>query len=308
MGVKFRDYYEVLGVSKTATPQEIKSAFRKIARKCHPDLVPPAQKKSAEEKFKELNEANEVLSDPEKRKKYDLLGANYREGMDFTPPPGYEGGPFRSADFGSEFGGMGGFSDFFEAIFGGQGGRTGQRRTATHTRARKGEDIQAEISLTLEEAHRGGLKKIFVEIGHDRKNLEVKVPPGVREGSKIRLAGQGYPDGEHPGDLYLMIKLKPHPHYKIEEDDVYVTQTIYPWDAALGGEIQVATLDEPVKLTIPPGSQGGQKLRLKEKGLVKKKGERGNFYVTLQIILPEKMTEKEKELYHQLKQLHTRQA
>jgi len=304
MGVKFRDYYEVLGVSKTATPQEIKSAFRKLARKYHPDLVASAQKKSAEEKFKELNEANEVLSDPEKRKKYDLLGANYREGMDFTPPPGYEGGPFRSADFGAEFGGMGGFSDFFETIFGGQGGRTGERHRATRARVRKGEDIQAEISLILEEAHRGGLKKIFVEIGHDRKNLEVKVPPGVREGSKIRLAGQGYPDGEHPGDLYLTIRIKPHSRFKVEGDDVFATQPIYPWDAVLGTDVEVATLDEPVKLKIPPGSQGGQKLRLKEKGLVKKNRERGDFYVTLQIILPEKSTEKEKELYQQLKQLH----
>ncbi|MFI5303336.1 MAG: DnaJ C-terminal domain-containing protein [Nitrospiria bacterium] len=306
MALKFRDYYEVLGVSKTATPQEIKSAFRKLARKYHPDLAAPAQKKSAEEKFKELNEANEVLSDPEKRKKYDLLGANYREGMDFTPPPGYEEGQFRSADFGADFGGMGGFSDFFEAIFGGQTGRGSQRRTSTQTRIRKGEDIQAEIHLTLEEAHRGGLKKIFVEIGHDRKNLEVKVPPGVREGSRIRLAGQGYPDGEHPGDLYLTVKLKPHPVFNVDGEDVSILQPIYPWDAALGADVHVPTLDEPVKLKIPPGSQGGQKLRLKQKGLTRKKGERGDFYVILQIVIPEKLTEKEKELYQQLKELHVR--
>ncbi|MBI3593345.1 MAG: DnaJ domain-containing protein [Nitrospirae bacterium] len=307
MTLKFRDYYEVLGVPKTATPQDIKSAFRKLARKYHPDLVSPAQKKSSEEKFKELNEANEVLSDPEKRKKYDLLGANYREGMDFTPPPGHDGqGPFRGADFGTDFGGMGGFSDFFEAIFGGQGGRTGGHRSASsQTRPRKGEDIQAEMTLSLEEAHRGGLKKIFVEIGHNRKNLEVKVPPGVREGSKIRLTGQGFPDGDRPGDLYLNIKIKPHPAFVVEGDDVTVIQPIFPWDAVLGTHIQVATLDEPVKLRIPPGSQGGQKLRLKEKGLIRKKGERGDLYVALQIMLPEKITEKEKELYEKLKQLQS---
>jgi curved DNA-binding protein len=197
---------------------------------------------------------------------------------------------------------MGGFSDFFEAIFGGQSqGRRGRHGGETSAR---GEDIEAEIALSLEEAHRGGSKKIFVEVGHDRKNLDVKIPPGVREGSKIRLAGQGYPDGGKPGDLYLVVRIKPHPRFRVEGNDVYVIQTIYPWDAVLGTEIQVDTLDEPVRLKIPPGSQGGQKLRLKEKGLSQKRGERGNFYVTLQIVLPEKTGEKEKAIYAQLKAIH----
>ena len=306
MSVKFRDYYEVLGVTKSANAQEIKSAFRKLARKYHPDLAPPAQKKSSEEKFKEINEAYEVLSDPEKRKKYDLLGANYRDGMDFTPPPGFEGGTFHTGSFGGDFGGMGGFSDFFEAIFGGAGTGTAHRRTSARTRATRGEDIQSEISLTLEEAHHGGLKKIYVEIGHDRKHLEVTIPKGVREGSRIRLAGQGYSNGDTPGDLYLSVKLKSHPLFKVDGDDVLYYQALFPWDAVLGKELQVPTLDGAVKLKIPAGSQNGQKLRLKEKGLFKSKTERGNLYVILQMVLPEKVSEKEKELYQELKRLHDR--
>ncbi|MHB8482419.1 MAG: DnaJ C-terminal domain-containing protein [Nitrospiria bacterium] len=305
MSVKFKDYYEVLGVKKGATAHEIKSAFRKLARKYHPDLAPPAQRKSAEEKFKELNEANEVLSDPEKRKKYDLLGANYRDGMDFTPPggQGFGGGGFRTSDLGAEFGGMGDFSDFFEAIFGSQRGQEGHRRTSAQHRAVKGEDVHAEIELMLEEAHRGGIKKISFELGHGQKHLEVKIPPGVREGSRIRLAGQGRPDGGNPGDLYLTVRLKPHPLFKVEGDDVVLTWPIFPWDAVFGTYLEISTLDGPVKLKIPAGSKSGQKFRVKEKGLQKKKGERGDFYVVLQIVLPEKTTEKEKELYKQLKQL-----
>ncbi|MBI1822136.1 MAG: DnaJ domain-containing protein [Nitrospirae bacterium] len=308
MSVKFKDYYEVLGVKKDASAQEIKSAFRKLARKHHPDLASPAQKKSSEEKFKEINEANEVLSDPEKRKKYDFLGANYREGMEFTPPGFGAGGEgFRTSDFGAEFGGMGAFSDFFEAVFGSQRGREGHRQTAAHQRRTvRGEDVQAEIELTLEEAHRGGIKKITIDLGYGRKHLEVNIPPGVREESKIRLAGQGHPDGGNPGDLYLIVKLKPHPLFKIEGDDIILTQLIYPWDAVFGTDLEIATLDGTVRLKIPAGSKSGQKLRVKEKGLQKKKGERGDFYVVLQIVLPEKITEKEKELYHQLKTLSSK--
>ncbi len=301
MSVKFKNYYEVLEVKKDASAQEIKSSFRKLARKYHPDLASPAQKKSSEEKFKEINEANEVLSDPKKRNKYDLLGANYREGMDFTPPDYGAGGEgFRTSDFG----GTGSFSDFFESVFGSQRGREDHRqRASSQRRTVRGEDVQAEIDLTLEEAHRGGIKKISIELGQGRKHLEVNIPSGVREGSKIRLAGQGHPDGGNPGDLYLIVKLKPHPLFKIEGDDIILTHLIYPWDAVFGTDLEIATLDGTVGFKIPAGSKSGQKLRVKEKGLQKKKGERGNFYVVLQIVLPEKITEKERELYKQLKLL-----
>jgi curved DNA-binding protein len=303
MSVKFRDYYEILGVGKNATPQEIKSAFRKLARKHHPDTAAPSHKKGAAEKFNEINEAYEVLSDPEKKKKYDRYGANYREGMDFTPPPGFGEGTFRSSSSTGEVGGMGSFSDFFESIFGGGRGEGAQWRASTQQRSVKGEDVEAEIELALEDAHRGGAKKISLETVQGRKHLEVKIPAGVHEGSRIRLAGQGHPDGGNPGDLYLTVKIKAHPLFKCEGDDILMTQSIFPWDAALGTELQVPTLDGPVKLKIPPGSQGGKKLRLKEKGLLKKKGGRGDFFVVLQIILPEKISEKEKELYEQLKDL-----
>lgn len=300
MAVKFRDYYEILGVGRKASADEIKTAFRKLARKYHPDLAPEGKKKSAEEKFKEINEANEVLSDPEKRKQYDILGSNYRDGMDFTPPPGGGFGGGREGAFTGDFSGMGDFSDFFESLFGGSA-RSGTWRSGAGERARS-TDVSAEFELSLEDAHRGGSKTISFDFTGKRKQLKVNIPAGIREGSKIRLAGQGG-NGAHPGDLYLTIRIRPHPLFEVEGDDVTLVQPLFPWDLVFGTAVQIPTLDEPVKLKIPAGSQGGQKLRLKGKGLVRKEGGRGDFFVILQATVPEKVSEKEKELYRQLKDI-----
>ena len=277
MAVKFKDYYEVLGVPRTATENDIRKEYRKLARKHHPDVNPGD--KSAEERFKEINEAYEVLSDAEKRKRYDQLGANWKAGADFTPPPG--GGNGRvdfSGGFGDIFGGNGGasgFSDFFESMFG--RGRSARGGAGFRT---SGQDIEAEIPLTLEEAHRGGTRNISLEVtepcpeckGTGRKDgkvcptchgagiisrpksFEVTIPPGVREGSVIRLAGQGEPgaNGASPGDLYLRVRIKPHRLFEVAgEDDVQIELPVAPWEAALGAKVSVPTLDGAVEMTIP---------------------------------------------------------
>lgn len=326
MAVQFRDYYEVLGVPKTAGDDEIKSAFRKLARKYHPDVNPGD--KSAEEKFKELNEAYEVLSDPDKRKRYDALGPNWKSGEDFRPPPGWEGaqgGVY--TDFGDIFGGGGasGFSDFFETLF---GGRRGARRGAGF--AMRGQDVEAEIPLTLEEAHRGVRRSINLQVSEPcpdchgtgskdgktacptcrgagairrPKSLEVTIPAGVRDGSVIRLAGQGEPggNGAPAGDLFLRVRLQPHRLFAIVgENDVQIELPVAPWEAALGAKLLVPTLDGPVEMKIPGGTQGGQRLRLRSRGLNRRGGGRGDEYVKLKIVNPPTLAPKERELYEQL--------
>src|SRR5581483_11520614 len=304
MAVKFRDYYEVLGVARTATEDEIKKAYRKLARKYHPDVNPGD--KSAEEKFKEISEANEVLSDPEKRRRYDQLGANWRAGSDFTPPPGWagqEGVRFEYGDFGDIFGGQGGgpggFSDFFESLF---GGRRGSRAGAGF--AMRGQDVEAEIELTLEEAHRGVTRTITLQstvacptchgsgaqnnkpcptcrgagVVNQPKTLDVTIPAGVREGSVIRLAGQGAAGtgNAQAGDLLLHVRLRPHGLFSLTSDgDIQVELPITPWEAALGAKVSVPTLDGSVEMTIPAGAQGGQRLRLRGQGLKQRGGSRG---------------------------------
>jgi curved DNA-binding protein len=327
MAVQFRDYYEVLGVPKTATEDEIKSAYRKLARKYHPDVNPGD--KSAEEKFKELNEAYEVLSDPDKRKKYDALGPNWKAGEEFRPPPGWEGVNVQYGDFGDMFGGggsAGGFSDFFESLFGGRR-RTGRRGAGF---AMRGQDVEAEIPLTLEEAHRGGKRTITLQVTEPcptcrgtgskdgktvcptcrgagvirrPKSIEVTIPPGVRDGSVIRLTGQGEPgaNGAPAGDLFLRVRLQPHRLFSVVGDsDVQIELPVAPWEPALGAKVQVPTLDGPVELKIPPGAQGGQRLRLRGRGLNRRGGGRGDQYVKLKIVIPPKLGPKEKELFEKL--------
>jgi len=325
MAVQFRDYYDVLGVARTATEDEIKSAYRKLARKYHPDVNPGD--KSAEEKFKEINEAYEVLSDADKRKKYDELGPNWKAGQDFRPPPNWEGANVEFGDFGDFFGGgrgASGFSDFFESLF---GGRRGPRRGAGF--AMRGQDVEAEIPLTLEEAHRGVKRTITLQVtetcpdckgsgvkdgktcptcrgaGAIRrpKSLEVTIPAGVREGSVIRLPGQGEPgsSGAPAGDLFLRVRLQPHRLFNIVgENDVQIELPVAPWEAALGAKIPVPTLDGPVEMKIPPGAQGGQRLRLRGQGLNRRGGGRGDEYVKIRIVIPPKLTPKEKELFEKL--------
>jgi curved DNA-binding protein len=310
MAVQFRDYYQTLGVSKTATQDEIKSAFRKLARKYHPDTA--QDKRSAEEKFKEINEAYEVLSDPEKRKKYDQYGADWQQGG-FQPPPGggyaWEGAGGGPTDGGFEFhfGGTG-FSDFFEQLFGARRGRgrgfAGQEFAEMPF---QGQDVEADILVTLEEALNGSTRQISFRRGASGKihTYTVKIPKGVREGQRIRLAGLGESGGRggQAGDLYLRVKLEKHPEFEVEGSDLSYDLEIPAWQAVLGGDVEIPTLDGRAKLHVPPGSQNGQKFRLPGRGLPRREGGRGNFYAVLRATLPRQVNSREKELWKQIASL-----
>lgn len=318
MAVKFHDYYETLGVSRTASQEEIHKAYRKLARKYHPDVN---KEKGAEEKFKQITEAYEVLRDPEKRKRYDALGPHWREGQDFTPPPGWEHFEFRrypGEGGGFDFGGFrsgGGFSDFFEMLFGeGLGGFARGRRTAgpgVREWAVRGQDEEAEFTISLEDAYRGATKTVTLQtleaapdgtVRPKTRQFEVRIPAGVAEGARIRLAGQGGAGigGGPAGDLLLRVHIAPHPVFQLQGHDLLTTVSVAPWEAALGAKIDVPTLDGVVKMTIPPGTQGGQRFRLRGKGLPKERGERGDLYVTVQIAVPKILTPEERELFQQL--------
>lgn len=318
MAVQFRDYYETLGVAKTASEGEIRTAFRKLARKYHPDVA--KDKKAAEEKFKEINEAYEVLSDPEKRKKYDQLGADWNRPGGFQPPPGWgeqqPGGGFpqyewRGGDNGGvqfEFGGTG-FSDFFEAFFGGGRGQSafggfGGRQPS----AERGADVEADIMVTLEESLNGSTRPVSLRRAGSNKieNYQVKIPRGVHEGQRIRLAGQGEAGsrGGKSGDLFLRVRLARHPDFTVEGSDLIHETKISPWQATLGTEIEVPTLEGKVRLKVPPGTQGGQRFRLRGKGMPGVSGSRGDLYVDVQIEIPKKLTDAERAAWNELAKLH----
>ncbi len=324
MAVQFRDYYETLGVGKTASEEEIKSAFRKLARKHHPDVA--KDKKSAEEKFKQINEAYEVLSDREKRQKYDELGANWNQPGGFQPPPGWGAGAgqpgrggfhrYAGGENGGgvefEFGGTG-FSDFFEAFFGGgrgqsafggSGGGFGSRPPGVA----RGSDVEADIMVTLEEALKGSTRQVSLRRGSGNKveTYQVKIPRGVHEGQRIRLAGQGEAGaaGGKSGDLFLRVRLARHPDFGVEGNDLIYEVKIGPWQAVLGDELQVPTLEGTARLKLPPGTQGGQRFRLRERGLPMAAGGRGDLYVVAQIQVPKKLTESERPIWEQLARLH----
>ncbi len=290
MALKFRDYYEVLGVARTASADEIKKAYRRLARKHHPDVNPAD--KAADGRFKELNEANAVLSDPEKRSRYDQLGANWKAGTDFTPPPGWQ-----AARPEAWAGGEQGFSDFFEGFFGGRRGAT--------SFSMAGRDIDAEIGLRLEAAHAGGRHTLKLRGSEGPVSIDVTIPAGSRAGTIIRLAGQGEPGiGKGPaGDLRLHVRLEPHPVFHVVGvDDIQAELKVAPWEAALGAKVWVPTLEGPaeVELKIPPGSQAGQRLRLRGEGLNRRAGGRGDAYLRLRIVNPPHLSEAEKELYARL--------
>ncbi len=278
-----RDYYEILGVSKNATQEEIKRAYRRLARKYHPDVNPGD--KEAEERFKEITEAYQVLSDPEKRKLYDQFGhAAFEQGatssQDFSSGfRDFDFGNFRIrfGDFGFDFGGIG---DIFEQFFSGFG------RTSTHTRT-KGRDIEYPIEITLEDAYKGLFTDITVNRGGVVETVRVRIPPGVDNGTRIRVAGKGEPGAAGPGDLYIITRVKPHPFFERKGDNLYCKIPVAFWEAVLGAEIEVPTLDGVVKVRIPPGTQCGQKLRLKGKGMPKLRGGGyGDLYVEVKIVTP----------------------
>lgn len=302
MAVKFRDYYEVMGVPRTATAADIKKAYRKLARKHHPDLQPVAERAKASERFKEINEANEVLSDPEKRKKYDALGANWKNGMDWTPPPGAGGGGGGSAQWED----LGDFSDFFASVFGDRA-RGGRRSGAGAKVSFRGRDIEAEMPVTIDELLRGGRRRVGLEGG---RSLDVEIPAGARDDTVLRLQGQGSPGigGGPPGDLYLHLRLAPDARYRVVGDDLEMDLPLWPWQAVLGAEVRVDTPEGPVKLKIPPGTPGGRRLRLRERGLPRGEGARGDLHAVVEIVVPEKPSDREKEAYEALKKSATAPA
>ena len=303
--VEFRDYYKTLGVSKTASADEIKKAFRKLARQHHPDLA--KDKKAAEEKFKEINEAYEVLSDAEKRKKYDELGPNWQQaGAGFRPPPGggYAGGfPGGMGGYGGgeeefQFGGTG-FSDFFESFFG-RGARGGRRGSAFYGEDMplRGQDAEADIMVTLEEALHGSTRQVSFTRGRSGKveTYTVKIPKGVREGQRIRLAGIGGEGsgGGQAGDLYLRVRFERHPEFTIEGADVIHEIELPVTQAVLGGEVMVPTLDGRAKLKIPPLTQNGRKFRIPGKGMPQRNGTRGDFYAVVDVELPTTLSDSQR--------------
>jgi curved DNA-binding protein len=306
MPVKYKDYYESLGVPRTASADEIKKSFRKLAREHHPDVA--KDKKKAEERFKEINEAYEVLSDPEKRKKYDELGAHWKSGAEFRPPPGFDGfgggQTFRGDRAGTEefhFGGTG-FSDFFEQMFGGRMrgnfGRRGGFATDQEEIAERGADIEGDLMVTLEEAARGSVRTVNITHGDRRESHQVKIPPGIIEGQKLRLAGRGESGsgGGESGDLYLRVRLAKHPDFDVDGHNLAYELELAPWEAALGAEIPVPTLDGHVNIKIPAGTASGQKLRVRGRGL----GKNGDLLVVTKIVVPGKITDAQKKLWEQL--------
>jgi DnaJ-class molecular chaperone len=329
MAVKFRDYYEVLGIKRDATEDQVRQAFRRLARKFHPDVNPGDR--TAEDKFKEINEAYEVLSDPEKRKRYDRLGANWKDGAEFTPPPDWGGVRVEYGNIGDIFSGSG-FSDFFETLFG--GGRTtaqsdtGQRRRSGRSRPAKGQDSEAEMTLSLEDAHRGGKHRITIQTSKvcpacngtgsvngavcgvcrgagqvvSPRTMDVNIAAGGRDGSVIKLPRQGQAGagGGESGDLYVKLRIKPHPVFTVSGDDITAEVPITPSEAVLGAKIEVPTIDGKAEMKVPAGSQGGQRLRLRGQGLNKRGGGRGDEYVKLKIVVPTTPSEREKELYEEL--------
>lgn len=300
--MQFKDYYAVLGVPKTATQDEIRKAFRKLARQHHPDVA--KDKKGAEAKFKEINEANEVLSDPEKRKRYDELGADWNQPGRQGPPPGWgQGGGF---DFGGGGEGGGAFSDFFEMFFGGRGnggaGAGRKRRGGFGSFAQRGGDIEFELAVTVEEALHGGRKAFNLERGSRVETVSVNIPKGVRAGQKIRLAGQGGEGvgGGERGDLYLLVKIAPHVDYRVDGFDLIRAVPVPVWSAVLGGEVEVPTPEGTVKMKIPPGTQPGQKFRLKGRGLPAGAGTRGDLFAEAKVLLPTSLSAEERELWEKL--------
>ena len=314
MPVQYKDYYETLGVSRGASDTEIKKAFRKLAREFHPDVA--KDKKRAEEKFKEINEAYEVLSDPTKRKKYDELGANWKSGAEFRPPPGWEGfqgHPFSGQGGGRagqgtdgfefQFGGTG-FSDFFEQLFGSMGARrggfSGFRNFEEEETAERGRDVEGDIMVTLEEAARGSIRTVTVRHRSKNETHQVKIPAGVTEGQRLRIAGRGEhgSGGGESGDLYLRVRLAKNPDFDVDGHNLIYEAEIAPWEAVLGTEISVPTLDAQVHIKIPAGTQSGQKLRVRGRGL----GGKGDLFVVTKIAVPSQVSEAEKKLWEQLKQ------
>ncbi len=318
MGLEYKDYYQTLGVPRAATAEEIKKAFRKLARVYHPDVA--KDKKKAEEKFKEINEAYEVLGTPENRTRYDELGAEWKQGDGFRSPPrgrqprGSQGGaPGQESEF--HFGGTG-FSDFFEQFFAGQGGAgAGARRGRGGpsfqggTFAQRGNDLESDILVTLQEVFEGSVRAVSLrsgeagEGGHEEATFRVRIPKGVQEGQRIRISGKGESGhgGAESGDLYLRVRVAAHPDFRVKGSDLYHDLDLAPWEAVLGASLSVPTADGRVTVKIPPGTGGGHQLRVRGRGLPLPGGEsRGDLYVVVAVQMPTRVSDAEKALWESL--------
>lgn len=312
MPVEYKDYYKILGVPKTASEDEIKKAFRKLARQYHPDVA--KDKKNAEDKFKEINEAYEVLGQPENRKKYDELGPQWKNGGGFEPPPGFgqqRGKRGRNAqpDFETSFGGTG-FSDFFEQLFGRRGGFEGFSGAGggfEEATARPGRDVTGDILVTLPEVMNGSVRSISYRTYNpqsgesEQRHFKVRVPAGVREGQSIRIPGKGEEgsDGAHSGDLYLKVRYAAHPDFRAEGADLHYELELAPWEAVLGTVVSVPSLHGNVSVRIAPGTRNGQRLRVASKGLPQNK-QFGDLIITVAINIPTEINEDERHLWEQL--------
>jgi len=324
--MKFKDYYETLQVPRDAAAEQIKRAYRRLAKEHHPDLHPEKDKAGQTKHFQAINEAYEVLGDRENRAKYDRLGENWKSGDEFAPPPG-QSSESQGFSPGSEAGGAAAFSDFFRSFFGGAGGaRSGfQWESAQPSR-----DIEAVLDLSLQDAVRGGEKafslvaaglcgacrgtgrrgKSFCPVCggagevRERKDIRVRIPPQVRDGTRIRVKGKGSDGrpGEPSGDLYLRIGLRPDPRFTIQGSDLETIVKVMPWDAALGGEVDIQTLEGPVRVKIPKGSTAGKTLRLAGKGLGRKSGDRGDLLARIEIEMPRSLTPKAEALFKELRE------
>lgn len=302
----FKDYYKVLGIEPGADDKAIKAAYRKLARKYHPDV---SKEKNAEQQFKEVSEAYEVLKTAEKRAEYDELRQQAKQGRPYAPPPGWQSRG--NAGFGDPFGGGGGeYSDFFESMFG--GGRSRGPQGNPRHRARRGQDVEMHLPVMLEETLADEAKKVTFQVPQQSadgrpqaaisKTLNVKIPAGVSDGERIRLKGQGSPGdvGAANGDLYLIIRLVPHPLFDVEAHNLIISVPLAPWEAVLGTKVAVPTLTGKINLTIPANSQNGQRLRVKGKGLVNKLGERGDLYALFKIVIPAQADEASRKLWAKL--------
>lgn len=317
MAVKYQDYYEILGVPRNASQDTIQSTYRKLARKYHPDIN---NAKGAEDKFKQIGEAYEVLGNAEKRKKYDQLGKNWHMGEDFSPPPGWSsaatGNTGRSTG-GFEFEGFGsGFSDFFDTLFGGFGrSRDEDEDPVTYAFSgqfnRKGQDHEAELTIPLDDAYRGARRSISLKTvvsdgsGRQRtinKTYDVQIPKGVTEGKRLRLGGQGG-DGSGEGkrgDLYLTIHIAPHAQFRVSGKDIEVDVPVTPWEAALGAKVSVPLVEGSAQITLPPGIESGRKIRVRNKGLGGSGADSGHLYALIKIVVPDNLSPEERRLFEEL--------